>query len=245
MSSVELTAELTLQEATWQRNAVLRSLYQSWFAQIAQSRASVPGPTVELGSGIGALREALPDVTLTDVEPTRWSEQVVDAEELPYRDRSVANLVLVDVLHHIPRPQRFLDEATRCLLPGGRVILLEPYCSTISYPVYRRWHHETTDLRVDPFSEDPRSTASPLDSNQALPTLLFFRHDQRFEERWPELRIVSRRRLALLAYPLSGGWRRRPLLPYRLLGPTLALEQVLMPLAPFLAFRCLVVLERA
>jgi SAM-dependent methyltransferase len=240
----DLQAELELQQRAWEHNVVLRSLYRSWFLEIAGLLSPIPGPTIELGSGIGKFREAQPDVVLTDVERTPWAEQVVDAEKLPFADASVANLALIDVLHHIPHPVSFFDEAQRCLAPGGRVVAVEPYCSPVSYVVYRRWHHETTDLDVDPFAESARSSAGPLDSNQALPTLIFFRHPDHFRERWPELDIVILKRFALFAYPLSGGWRRRPLLPRHLLRPTLVVESALAPLARLLAHRCLVVLER-
>jgi Methyltransferase domain len=243
-SILDLEGDLELQQAAWERNGLLRSLYRRWFTQIAEQLSTVSGPTVELGSGIGRLRETIPGVTLTDVRATPWTDRVADAQRLPFDDESVANLVLIDVLHHIPHPGRFFEEAQRCLAPGGRIVLLEPYCSPASYRVYRRWHHEATDLEVDPFAAEAQSTDAPLDANQALPTLFFFRRPERFTARWPGLRIVSRRQLAMIAYPLSGGWHRRPLLPQRLLGATVALERLLESLAPLLAFRCLVVLER-
>jgi len=243
-SILDLQVDLELQQAVWDRNGLLRSLYRTWFTQIAHQLSAVSGPTVELGSGIGKLRETIPGVTLTDVLPTPWTDRIADAERLPFDDESLANLVLIDVFHHIPHPGRFFDEAQRCLLQGGRVVLLEPYCSPASYQAYRRWHHEATDLLVDPFAGDAQSTSVPLDANQALPTLFFFRQAKHFTARWPGLRIIYRRRLAMIAYPLSGGWHRRQLLPERLLGPALALERLLEPLTPLLAFRCLVVLER-
>ena len=58
-----------------------------------------------------------------------------------------------------------------------------------------------------------------MEGNQALPTALFFRHVDEFRRRWPELRIVERRRFAFLVYPLSGGFTRRPLLPDALYRP--------------------------
>jgi SAM-dependent methyltransferase len=240
-----LIEELELQERSWEQNDLLRSLYQGWYREIAARLSPVPGMTVELGSGIGKLREAAPHAVLTDVSSTPWIDAVVDAQQLPYEDGSVANLVLVDVLHHVPQPTRFFDEAKRVLATGGRVVLLEPYCSPVSYRLYRAFHHETTDLDVDPFADDALSTDDALDSNQAIPTLLFFRHAAEFRRRWPGLELAERRRLALLAYPLSGGWRRRASLPKTALRPVLALESLLRPLAPLLAFRCLVVVERS
>jgi ubiquinone/menaquinone biosynthesis C-methylase UbiE len=45
-------------------------------------------------------------------------------EEIPGGDRAVANLVLIDVFHHVAHPARFFDEAARVLHPGGRVVIL-------------------------------------------------------------------------------------------------------------------------
>jgi hypothetical protein len=49
----------------------------------------------------------------------------------------------------------------------------------------------------------------------------FFRHAEEFDRRWPGLTVVSRERFALLAYPLSGRFTGRKLLP-DVIGFTLA-----------------------
>lgn len=199
---------------------------------------------MELGSGIGSFKQFRPTTVATDAAPTPWADEVVDAEELPYGDASLANLILIDVFHHVPRPARFLDEAARVLKPGGRVVLLEPYCSTLSTPLYRRFHHERTDLSADPFGEPRLSSPAPFDGNQALATLVFWRQLDRFRARHAELEVRRRERVALLAYPLSGGFTKPALLPAALGGAILRLERALAFAAPLLAFRCLVALER-
>jgi SAM-dependent methyltransferase len=104
----------------------LRRIYREWHELVAARLADVPGATIELGAGIGRFKEVVPDAVATDIQPTPWADAVVDAGELPYEDGSVANLVLIDVFHHLARPARFLDEAVRVLAPAGRVVLLEP-----------------------------------------------------------------------------------------------------------------------
>jgi SAM-dependent methyltransferase len=239
-----LVETLTEHERAWRERPLLRALYREWFELVASRLAPVAGATVELGGGLGHLREVVPDVVVTDVEPTPWASEVVDAERLPYSDGSVANLVLFDVFHHLPRPVRFLHQAARKLAPGGRVVLLEPYCSPVSTWAYRRFHHEPVDLDVDPFTDAAHSTDHALDSNTALPTLTFFRERERFEQRWPELEVREARRLSFVAYPLSGGFSRRQLVPASALPALRALEAALRPLGSLAAFRCLVVLER-
>jgi SAM-dependent methyltransferase len=241
----DLASALEEQERAWNERPLLRELYGEWYGWVAERLAQVPGRTLELGAGIGQLRSVLGErVVLTDVEKTRWVDEQVDALHLPDRDGSVANIVMVDVFHHLAAPARFLDEAVRALAPGGRVAMVEPYCSPLSTVLYRRFHHERTDLRADPFAADAASAAAPMESNQALPTLVFYRGRYELARRWPSLALVDERRFAFLLYPLSGGFSRRPLVPQRLAGPLRAVERGLQPLAPLLAFRCLVVLER-
>jgi SAM-dependent methyltransferase len=242
---MSLVDELRAQEAAWEARPLVRRLYHSWYELIVDRLAPVEGPTIELGSGISRFKEHYADAITSDVEPTPWSDRVVDAEELPFEDESVANLVLIDVFHHLARPSRFLDSAVRTLVRGGRLIVLDPYCSPASYVAYRRFHHERTDLDVDAFADDEQAAAAPMQSNQARATLVFFRHLDEVRDRWPQLTVVERRLLALVVYPLSGGFTKRPLLPASLYRPLSAVERALLPLLGRAgAFRCLVVLER-
>jgi SAM-dependent methyltransferase len=241
---VSLLEALRQQRYAWEARPLLRRLYREWFAELAARRSGVAGPTIELGSGIGSFAEFVAEVVTTDVEQTPWSAQIVDAEAMPFADGSVANLVLVDVYHHLVSPARFLDEAVRVLAPRGRLLLLDPYCSPVSSFAYRRFHHERTDLVAPPFDADARLEGAAMEGNQARATLSFFRSRGELHLRWPELSLLERRRLAFLLYPLSGGFSRRPLVPGWAWGPLAALERLLRPLSPLLAFRCLVVLER-
>jgi SAM-dependent methyltransferase len=241
---VSLAQSLKEHEQAWNERPLLRRIYGDWFDLLASRLAPVPGTTIELGSGIGRLREAIPDLVTTDVQPTPWADRVVDAEELPYGDGEVANVVMLDVFHHLPRPAAFLDEARRALAPGGRVVMLEPYCSPLSTLAYRILHREQLDLDADGFTG--WTSTDPLDdANIAQPTLTFFRQEDELRRRWPELAIVERRLLTLFVYPLSGGFSKRQLVPAAAYRPLAALERGLSPLLRLAAFRCLVVLERA
>lgn len=243
--SGELRAALAVQERAWNARPLVRSQYRAWYRMIVDCLSQVSGPTVELGAGIGRFREAMHDAVLTDVVPTPWSDEVADAHCLPYGPGAVGNLVLLDVFHHLGDPAQFLNEAQRVLRPGGRVVIVDPYCSPVSAPIYRRFHHERTDLSASAFEQDTQTDIGPLESNQARTTLVFYRQREEFVRRWPELLIVREQRFAFLVYPLSGGFTRPSMLPAVLGAPLTAVEHLLRPLAPLLAFRCLVVLERA
>lgn len=235
---------LAQQARAWDERPLVRRQYTDFYGRIVRHLSAVEGPTIELGSGIGKFKQFKPDALTTDVEPTLWADAVVDAEHLPYADASVANLVLLDVFHHLADPARFLDEAARALAPGGRVVILDPYCSRVSTPIYRRFHHERTDTRAPAFERDADVGKAPLESNQARTTLVFFTHRDAYVRRWPELPIVAEERFAFLLYPLSGGFTGPALLPTPLYSSLALVERVLRPAASLLAFRCLVALQR-
>jgi SAM-dependent methyltransferase len=132
---------------------------------------------------------------------------------LPFKDRTVSHLVLVDVFHHLQAPDAFLREARRVLVDEGRLILLEPYVSWFSLPVYGLMHHEPVAWRdAISFAERP---PDPHDyyAAQGNTTRLFFR---RVRPGWPDgWSVFHAEALAGVSYLLSGGFSRRALYPAR------------------------------
>ena len=240
-----MESDLTAHRGVWNQNDLLRTLYGRWYRKMVDLASPVPGKRLEIGGGIGNFKDYDPDCLSTDIFPYPWLDARSDAQELPFRDASVSNIFLFDVLHHIPSPTRFVEEAERVLTPGGRVILMEPYISPFSNVVYSRFHPEDHDLSTDPFSLSDQSSADPLDGDQAIPTIMFWKRRAEFESRFPSFRIEHSERLAYLAYPLSGGFRRKPLLPAAFLKRVDALEEHFGFLSSMLAFRCLTVLIKS
>jgi SAM-dependent methyltransferase len=227
----------------WQRKTVLRVLYTSWYEDIASYLQ--PGRTLEVGGGTGNLKEFASSVICTDVVSLPWLDLIADAQRLPIASGSLANLVLFDVLHHIEQVRLFFDEALRVLQPGGRIVVMDPYISWASWPVYHFLHPEPVDFTQDVLRPQPaRSGRDPFDANQAVATMLFERDYERFRGQYPSLRLRMLRRLAMFAYPLSGGFDHPSLLPAVLVRPMLAVERALEFLGRWFAFRMLVVLEK-
>ena len=80
--------------------------------------------------------------------PPDADDREVSADALPFADAALGALVLFDVLHHLPDPRRFFQEASRALRPAGRIVLCEPYVSLLSYPVYKFLHDEPLRRRI-------------------------------------------------------------------------------------------------
>jgi SAM-dependent methyltransferase len=236
-------ARFAAHRRAWADNEAVRLLYARWYGRVRE-QLPAEGPWVEIGSGPGFARDFIPELQLTDVVQAPWHDRQVDAGALPFADGSLGALVLFDVLHHLPAPARFLAEAGRVLRRGGRLVLCEPYVSPLSFPIYRFFHGERLDLRADPLAEVP--AGDPFDANQAIPTLLLERRPAELARRFPSLHLVHFERLAGPAYPASGGFFRRPLLPLPLWRALLAVEDRLPALAyRLVGFRLLAVLERA
>jgi len=226
----------------WQRKPVLRAVYGDIYRRMLDEIA--PGPILEVGGGSGNFKLFAPAAISSDILPAPWLDLVCDAQQLPFADASFGNIVMVDVLHHIPSPLRFLREAARVLRPGGRVIACEPAITPLSGPFYRRFHDEPVDMTADPLA-DASGPRNPYDSNQAIPTLLAGRHRTAAARMVPALALARADYFSFLAYPLSGGFREWSLLPSALAAPLLAVEWKLHHLLGRLAgFRLLAVYER-
>lgn len=228
----------------WDRKPSLRSVYTDLYRQIAERR--IAGPTVEIGGGSGNFKDFAPNTISTDIVSAPWLDAVADASRLPFADATIANIVLFDVLHHIEFPVQFLDEASRVLRPGGRIIFSEPAITPVSNIFYSHLHPEPVDMTADVFAVgSPDPDRDPFDANQAIPTLLMRRQRAQFEQRFPALQIVENRLTSLFAYPLTGGFRPWTLVPAPTVPIVLAIERILIPLlGPLMAFRIFGVIER-
>ena len=228
----------------WDRKPLLRRVYNDIYDRIAT--ACVDGTTLEIGGGIGQFKTRFPDVIATDIQGAPWLDVVTDAQTLPFAAGSIANIVMVDVLHHIEFPLLFLREAERVLRPGGRLVMVEPAITWGSTLFYRLIHQEPVRMGVDPLTiGKPNTKRDPYDSNQAIPTLLVSRERRRTEQILPGLRIVQTNWFSFWVYPLSGGFKRWSLLPDSVGSFILRLEKKLEPtLGQYLAFRLLTVMEK-
>jgi SAM-dependent methyltransferase len=237
--------QLADHRSIWERKAVLRLVYDDFYDRIAD--ACRPGLTIEIGGGIGNLKHRLTEVIATDIQYAPWLDCVADAQRLPFADACAANIVMVDVLHHLEFPVVFFREAARVLRPGGRALMIEPAITWGSSLFYRLLHHEPVRTSADVLGEGrPDPGRDPYDSNQAIPTLLATRERVRFHRLFPALRIASVQWFSLAAYPLSGGFQSWSLIGEGVARRLLRLERALEPVVGrFTAFRMLLTVEKA
>jgi len=185
------------------KNGFLEKLYIEWYESILDSLPDTQGPVVELGSGAGFMEEKIPGLIMSDMLPVPGLSLTLDAHRLPFADHKLGALVMIDVLHHLPKPRLFFGEASRCLQKGGVLTMIEPWYSMWSAAVYRHLHHEPFNTETANW-EFPES--GPLSgANGAMPWLIFKRDRTGFEAEFPQLIIKSIQLLAPFRYLVSGG----------------------------------------
>jgi SAM-dependent methyltransferase len=228
----------------WDKKPLLKRVYNDIYDRIAA--ACVEGPTLEIGGGIGQFKTRFPHVIATDIQYAPWLDIIADAQKLPFADGSLANIIMVDVLHHIEFPLLFLKEAERVLKPGGRCVMVEPAITWGSTLFYRFFHHEPVRMNVDALSEgSPSADRDPYDSNQAVPTLLVTRERERLNRVLPDLALITTRWFSFAAYPLSGGFKSWSLLPDKVGALFLKIEKKLESMVGWcLAFRLIIIFEK-
>lgn len=228
----------------WERKPVLRAVYNDIFERIASR--TVAGTTLEIGGGIGNLKERVDDLISSDIQFAPWLDLVADAQKLPFSDGTLSNIVMLDVLHHIEFPALLFREAARVLRPGGRIIMAEPGITLGSRLFYRLLHHEPVQMDANPLLEgSPDHSRDPYDSNQAIPTLLATSYRDKFHAMFPDLTIVETQWFSFAAYPFSGGFRRWSLMTEPMARAMLWFEKhVEVALGRHLGFRLLTVVEK-
>jgi SAM-dependent methyltransferase len=209
--------ELDSPETTHRRREIirakpfLRKIYAEWYRSIVSALPAGEGAVLELGSGGGFLSEFIPGLITSDVLRTPGISLALDAQELPVAAGSLRAIVMANVLHHLPQPSRFLAEATRCVRPGGAIVMIEPWASRWSRLIYTRLHHEPFAPNAPSWDFAPDGPLSG--ANGALPWIMFERDRDQFATQFPQGRIERVRPFMPLSYLLSGGVSRRALMP--------------------------------
>jgi len=232
-------------KVTWEKKKILRVIYEEWYKKIIYNLSNIDGKTVELGAGSGNFKEYMPDVISADIDDCEWLDLCFDAHHMPFENEEITNIVMIDVLHHLYNPVKFLHEAERVLKKTGRVIMLEPFPSLFSLQIYKRFHPEPFIFDVDYFTKNDLKDKDPWDSNQAIPYLIFFKDADKFKKYFgKKFKIVAKEKLSFILYPASGGFENKAMISDSLIKPFKGLEILLSPLKSLLAFRCFIVLEK-
>jgi hypothetical protein len=134
-----------------------------------------------------------------------------------------------------------LRQARRVLVKGGRVVLLEPFISLASFPVYAWLHPEPVAWRRRINLAESITRPRLYYAAQGNATRLFF---GRVAPGWPRgWKVVYREAFASFSYLCSGGFSRPAFYPGSLLPCLRRADRFLSGWPRLFGARCIVVLE--
>jgi SAM-dependent methyltransferase len=230
----------------WHQKPILQKLYAGFYRLIAQNLSSLPDARiVELGSGLGNIRQVIPDCLCTDLFPNPWIDQVENAYKLSFADASVSDLILTDVFHHLKYPGTALREFGRVLRKGGRVIMLEPCMSALGLFIYGIPHDEPIAVRKQIEWNAPEDwSPEKIDyyAAQGNATRIFV--GKGFRPKLSTWRKIETIPFSAIAYAASGGFSKPQLYPTSMLPLVEKLEKFLDLFPAVFATRLLVILEK-
>lgn len=219
---------------------ILQVLWHRWYKEI-EPYMSKNGLNVEVGAGSGYAGTYFKNLIQTDVVLTPHINICIDALGSPFKDSTLDSIVMIGVLHHLKNVAKFFDEAKRVLKPGGKIIMVEPYISLLSYPVWKLLHYEGCDLGTLSCSSDEYAR---IDANLAIPTILFSKKKKEFLEEHPDLKIIHESYHTAFHFFAAGGVSYPSLVPNFLVPVLVKVEDILKPLQKWLGSFMTVIIQK-
>ena len=222
---------------------LLRQWYEGIYCFVSQN-LKAGHVNVELGSGSSFLYEHIKGLIKTNILVIPDNHMAFDACNMPFKDSSIDNLILISVFHHLGEPERFLQEAARVLKPEGRILISDPYISILSYGLWGFLHPEGCCLSRTGFKKGIHYNPL-LAANSANATLMFAKKNSKWKSKLPELKVIEVTPHSIFHYWLAGGYNFAPLVPKWLFGMIRLAEKLFSPLGGLLASFMFVIVERS
>ena len=226
----------------WEQKPQLRYFYEQEIYRRISAFANPAGVSIEVGSGPGFLRSAMPSLICTDIENGPKVDCLVEAARLPFKNNSVNAFIGVDVFHHFDQPGSFLKVASLCLKPGGLIIFAEPWAGFFGYLFYRFVHHEDCKRVEMPFGPAFNCGKLPMDGNAMIARQCLVESETQLKSYG--FKTVHQSFFGCFSYLLTGGFQPWSA-PKWLIKLMLKMEKLLpQPLMRIIGVRMVIVLEK-
>ncbi|RED48504.1 methyltransferase domain-containing protein [Aestuariispira insulae] len=174
-----------------------------------------------------------------------WPADRLNETIREFGKNSLDGILAIDLLGRLPEPATLFEQAQSSLKPGGRLVMIEPGVSLLSWPFYYFFGDRRVDFSHSPL--DNHAARHGQHGNLATASHLFNFLEHRIElmERFPTLHCIHQEWMSILTGPLARGIGNASLLPEPALHPLLALENKLMPfIGRWSASKLFIVLEK-
>jgi SAM-dependent methyltransferase len=245
---MDYRADLLKQRENILCNDGLRSYFEFLYS-IVSSELEDAELTLEIGAGAAVSNLFLQNRILrTDflAFPKFGVEGDCPMESLPFLDSSFEAVIAIDAIHHSTHPLKALSEFLRLIKKGGKIVIVEPYVSLLSYLPYKLLHHEDTSwsFKGDSLHEMALRVQNPAIGNQGVSKFLIgnLQNDKENLLTNIKFRVYY---FSPISFFATGGVSRAFRTPTRVIRTLTYLEAKIPQSAmKFLASRVLMVLEK-
>lgn len=247
MKNEQHLKEILLNSEHWEKKILLRKVYSGFYDLIKKNvDFSVKGIVVELGSGIGKIKDAIPSCITTDIFDNPWVDRVENAYKLSFEDKSVSNLILFDVFHHLEFPGNAFNEFHRVLNDNGRIIIFDPCMSALGLVSYGLLHHEPISIskEITIYAKNEKEVeASGYYAAQGN-AYRVFQNQRKYETLLKKWEVINYKRYSAISYLLSGGYSKPQLYPTSIYGFMKTVDSICNVIPILYATRLLAVLKK-
>jgi SAM-dependent methyltransferase len=247
MKNEQHLKEILLNSEHWEKKKLLQKVYYGFYKLIkSNADFSVKGNVVELGSGIGKIKDVIPECITTDIFDNPWVDRVENAYKLNFENKTVSNLILFDVFHHLEFPGNAFDEFRRVLNDNGRIIIFDPCMSALGLVSYGLLHHEPISItkEINIYAKDNKEVKESGYYAAQGNAYRIFQKQKKYKTLLNGLDIIKYRKYSAISYLLSGGYSKPQLYPTSMHGFMKIIDSVCNLIPILYATRMLVVLKK-
>jgi SAM-dependent methyltransferase len=221
MKNEQHLKEILLNSEHWEKKKLLQKVYYGFYELIKSSvDFSVEGKVVELGSGIGKIKDIIPGCITTDIFDNPWVDRVENAYKLTFEDNSVSNLILFDVFHHLEYPGNAFDEFHRVLNDNGRIIIFDPCMSALGLVSYGLLHHEPISIskEITIYAKNEKDVEESGYYAAQGNAYRIFQNQKKYKSLLSKWDVINYKKYSAISYLLSGGYSKPQLYPTSMYG---------------------------
>lgn len=247
MNNEQHLKEILLNSEYWEKKTLLQKVYYDFYNLIKNSLDfSVKGSIVELGSGIGKIKDIIPDCITTDIFHNPWVDRVENAYKLNFQDKSVSNLILFDVFHHLEFPGNAFDEFHRVLNDNGRIIIFDPCMSTLGLITYGLLHHEPINIfkEISVYAKGKKEIEESGYYASQGNAYRIFQNRKKYQALLSKWNVIKYKKYSAITYLASGGYSKPQLYPTSFYSFMKKMDSLYNLIPILFATRMLVVLKK-
>jgi len=230
----------------YQNKVLIKIIYNNYYKNIKKYIYIADKKKIlELGSGGGNIKKVIKECITSDQFKNKNIDRIENIYKINFKKKSISNIILIDVFHHLQFPSLALQEIHRVLIKNGRVIMVEPAMGFIPRIIYKIFHYEPNGFNLKiKWNNIPKKIPSSNQyfAAQSMPWRAFFLRELNLKSKY---KIKFIKPFSDFAFLLSGGYSFKAFYPKFLHSFIKLIDKILTSISiKIFSARMLIVLEK-